>query len=236
MLMNIILIIILLAVQCTHPVGVADYLESAQNRFDKSAAQKNNAQTKEQSTSNQKPTEKKEPIIAQEKKFIGKPILAKHKQFSDRWWKELFGNCKECPNFAYKVDCKKMLETNKVWQEVEVMNAKAKQIVMRTALDNLQARQYDNHACIVACALCAGGDPNERMTIPDCEHTALHAVTSIYMSHKGLFSLVLEKGADPEALCIPAHPREFTPDEWKPILEEYISKKKMNQEQKSNAA
>jgi len=168
------------------------------------------------------------------------PILGSHPQFSDEWWKKLL-TCKGCTKHSEVISCPKLLKDNPQWQEVDDMSPATKKIIMKKVLVHFyeQYRSYyeekdqddkekvsNNHkvACNVACALCVGANPDERLDGFE-PHTALHAVSM--RTHYGLFHLLVEKGADVNLECIPAHPLTFAiPEEWKDELRAKGSKQK----------
>lgn len=153
-----------------------------------------------------------------------KPILEQYKPLSPEWFRALFGPCKGCEDPNQIIYCKKLLKNNPAWQEVKPLSPEVKQIVMQYALDSI-SNEVENGPCYVACAVCVGGDPNERLSNTNLPHTALHLVSGMAIMHHGLFLLLLKKGADPNMLCIPAHPLDFNIlEKWKDELRRYGAK------------
>src|SRR3990167_6167848 len=139
------------------------------------------------------------------------PILAKHREFSDSWWQEL-RKCKACPPKDQRIDCKKLLKENPAWLEVVPMNHKVKHVIMDSIMSSIPdtSKASDLQVCNLACAVCAGVDPDQRGTDAagdSSTHRPLHEAT--IAKHFGLFSLLLAKGANPSTRCQPAHPCEF---------------------------
>lgn len=155
-----------------------------------------------------------------------KPIMLRRKQFSDEWWKDLFGKCKGCEaeDTDRIISCEKMLAKNPQWEEVKSMNDDTKRIIMKRALHRFE---YKDKACNLACALCAGCNPDERLDGYD-PHTALHVVSM--KGHYGLFNLLLRKGADPDLACQPALPSRFVPWAWKDELIKCSERRRQQQE------
>jgi hypothetical protein len=195
--------------------------------------------TEKEAPAAQKSSAKNEPPKVEEKKgwlqrLIGSspsesnPILAKHKKFSDDWWNALFDPCTGCEKLTKeyfkahpmhdknrpKIKCDKLLKNNVQWKEIEAMPREAKKIVMQQALERFYNNK-SNGVCNLACALCAGDDPDERLDSKDDPHTALHVVSSVGpVPHYPLFLLLLEKGVDPKMECMPALPFNFVPNGW----------------------
>src|SRR5437762_9171271 len=153
--------------------GITENAPEAQKTSDKNVQQ--NDQQKKLNMINSMPSSEK-------------PLLAQHKEFSDDWWDALFGTCTGCerlsPHFhdyigksKRIIDCQKLLESNKQWTEVEQMAPAAKSIIMQGALERFGYNK-SNGICNLACAICAGGDPNERLSGRG-PHTALHMVSEI---------------------------------------------------------
>lgn len=154
------------------------------------------------------------------KKSTYKPVLNNYTELSPEWWNALFADCKGVEDSDTVIDSEVLLNDNPRWREVEAMNSKVKQLVMKKALDefNFYEDQNQNNACNLACALSIGCDPNER---DSNAHTALHSS----QAHYGIFNLLLRKGADPNLRCQPLHPLEFAISErWKDELRKYGSR------------
>lgn len=170
------------------------------------------------------PPQKQWSILDYFRSPIG-PIMGAHKKFSDEWWNALWSPCKGCGyeerNNRQPIDCKQMLFDNPQWQEVEAMNQKTKDIIMKQALTRF-ARKKDS--CGVACATCAGGNPDSRED--EDHHTALHITAGDGGPyHFPLFRLLLKKGADPELACQPAEPINFVHNECREDLNEALERK-----------
>jgi hypothetical protein len=157
------------------------------------------------------------------------PILGQFKKYSDDWWNRLFDNCKGCQDKSKKINCEKLLNDNPQWKEVAQMKYQGKSIVMKRALGRYSKEQ---DACSVACALCAGGDPDSRDDSSH-PHTALHLVAM--NQDQGLFNLLMEMGADPNLKCMPATPIDFVPDAWRPTLLKFGGGKKGTDDEWSKA-
>lgn len=158
------------------------------------------------------------------------PIMAKHKEYSDEWWKALWGSCKGC-NYSDQdsrkpIDCKQMLADNPQWQEVkDDMNQKTKDIIMKRAVMRFHD---DQDACNLACAACAGGNPDSRMEHNKGGgylHTALHATAggsgTGHNYHNPLFRLLLSLNADPNLKCTTYFPDRFVRSECREDLERH---------------
>lgn len=161
-------------------------------------------------------------------KSESKPILARHKEFSDEWWSALWDRCRGCKYYAegestQPIDCKKMLAANPQWKEVKNdMNQNAKDLIMKRALIRLHD---DRDACSLACATCVGGNPDTRLEGAS-PHTALHVTSgNVGARHNPLFRLLLTMGADPELKCQPALPSEFVHDGCRADLRKAIAQK-----------
>lgn len=165
-------------------------------------------------------SQKKTPDVFEYCEPKSRTILSKYKKFSDEWWAKLFENRKSCPDYENKIiSCDDILKQNPQWKEVEVMGEGAKEIIMQRALFSFQCSlERKSSAYNLACAICVGCNPNERLK-SDLPHTTLHIVAM--KNHYGLFNLLLRKGADANLPCIPELPIDFVPKEWKDELISY---------------
>ncbi len=196
----------------------------AEERYKSSSDQRDKQEEQKSIQSEEATSESQETgrfgTILNTKKSTYKPVLNNYTEFSPEWWNALFADCKGVEYSDSVIDPEVLLNNNPRWREVEAMNSKAKQLVMKKALDEFYFYKGNNqnNACNLACALCVGCDPNER---DSNAHTALHNS----QGHYGIFNLLLRKGADPNLLCQPLHPLEFyIPERWKDELRKYGSR------------
>lgn len=153
-----------------------------------------------------------------------KPIVIQHKQFSDDWWKNLWANCKGCKERNEPISCPKMMADNPQWEEVLAMSREARAIVMARALKRFVK---EDDACNLACALCAGGEPDQRVEGENFPHTGLHLASGDSpcntKAHYGLFRLLLEKGANPNMKCTTRYPWHYART-WRDDLKKHGGK------------
>lgn len=168
----------------------------------------------------QEVVEPKKQLAIQDSEMIkGNPKIIKHKEFSEEWWEKLFNPCVGCEDRKRPLNCKELLNNNKQWQDVQTMSAQGKQIVMKRTMQRFYRHILSENVCTMACAVCAGGDPNERLDGED-PHTALHVAAGAGLNRNfQLFTLLLEKGANPNLKCMPIHPLRFRDrNKWKNAL------------------
>ena len=170
----------------------------------KSKVADNNSQEKTAEAKNEKPK------VSEASKVKSEPILGKHKKFSPAWWDKLLKECKGCQDNNEIIDCDKLLKDNPQWQEIKEMDKSVKDLVMRRMLNEVDTDNRSKSACRIACALCAGGDPNSRkdysVIYKGCDHCwkgshlALHI--AVLLNHKALFQLLLKEGANFSLECV----------------------------------
>ena len=173
----------------------------------KSKVADNNSQEKTAEVKNEKPK------VAEASKVKSEPILGKHKKFSPAWWDKLLKECKGCQDSNEIIDCDKLLKDNPQWQEIKEMDKSVKDLVMVRMLSKI-TKDKKLSACRIACAICAGGDPDSRndeeLKLEDWSghHTAIHLVVD-ELKHYALFELLLRSKANPNLNCNGFYPLDF---------------------------
>lgn len=166
-------------------------------------------------------------------------VFAAHVELSDGWWRTLLGQCTTCTK-GYKmnqqsgrieyqstggavnneeIDCKKLLDMNPQWKEVEKMSDFVKHKIAKRVITDLTIEEQDESEedrarklCSFACSICVGGDPNTRA---ENKHLALHEMMTRWDMALAFptYRLLLQKGANPNLMCVSETPYQLLSDE-----------------------